>query len=55
MGPNIITKEEITESDCVLVYISIIDYRVHIYVLYADESLYHTSLYNALTVGHHHV
>ena len=27
MGPNIITKEEITESDSVLVYIPIIYYR----------------------------
>ena len=29
VGPNIITKEELTESDSVLVYIPIIDYRAH--------------------------
>ena len=31
VGPNIITKEEITESDSVLVYTHIIDYRAHIF------------------------
>ena len=54
VGHNIITKEELTERDSVLVYIPIIYYRAHIYgcwsLTYLQQLRSYQDVYRTVTV-----